>query len=188
MVQYEQQRKIAIDRPWIRASGVGALVGGAMTAILGAIALTDPAPWVYDIIDPLAVVAFVLLALALPAYYVHEHAGFGRIGSIGFGLMAVGMVVVAVAFPALFVAEQAFLAFVGGFLAALVGAMIYGYSMRKSGSGSRSAAGLLVAALPVGLAVSLGLASITGGIVPPWAGPMVLFGLAWAALGRDLAK
>jgi hypothetical protein len=46
---------------------------------------------------------------------------------------------------------------------------------------------LLVAALPLGVPFALGFTQyVMGTATDPWAGPMLLYGLAWVVFGRSL--
>lgn len=137
---------------------------------------------------PFSIVGFALLAVGLPAYYGRERHWFGRLARGGFRTMAVGTLIVAVAGP---IAEYgpgiAFLGFLFGLLVTTIGSLVFGIAMVRADAAPRAAAGLLIAALPVGLPLTLGFtAYVMGEAADPWGGPMAFYGLAWVALGYHL--
>ena len=163
-----------------------ALTGVALLSVL------DESEFV--VVEPVAALAMVLLALALPALYASERRWFGRSATIAFGLMSlgwvvatVGSVVTSLTMPP--ISETAFAAFLLGLLVAMVGAFAFGVAILRNDDATlpRLGAWLLVAALPVGLPFTLAFTRfVMGQLADPWAGPMLCYGLAWVAFGRLL--
>jgi hypothetical protein len=189
MNQYEQQQiEQPTSRGWWRLSTLSALIGGILMTITGIALLSVLTVAEFVVIDPIGITAMVLLAVALPALYVSERHWFGRLAKTGFGLMTVGWIVSAIALP---IAEygpgSAFLAFLLGLLVAMIGAFVFGIAILRTNAKTvpRASAWLLVAALPIGLPFAIGFTTyVMGQGADPWAGPMLLYGLAWIIFGR----
>ncbi|MFC6939846.1 hypothetical protein ACFQE8_07680 [Salinirubellus sp. GCM10025818] len=195
MTQYEVRD---IEEPttgrWMRASALAGLVGGAMMAVTGLALLSVLNEAEFEYVEPFGTVAMLVLALALPALYASERGWFGRLATVGFGLLSlgwiaasVGLVVTTLTMPP--VSEAGFLAFLLGFLAASIGMLALGIAMLRSDASTspRIVAWLLVAALPVGVPFAIAFTTyVMGEGADPWAGPMLLYGLAWIVLGRYL--
>lgn len=145
-------------------------------------------PQEFALIEPPGILAHILLALALPAYYLSERHWFSRLARVGFGAMALGTVATAVTLPiATYGPGVAFLGYVLGMLVLALGTLIFGVGMLRARAAPRTAAWLLVAALPVGLPLVVGFTIyVMGEGADPWAGPLVFYGLAWIVLGGHL--
>ena len=196
MTQYEhQQLGQPTARRWMRISTLGALVGGTLMALTGLALLSVLNEAEFTVVEPLGAIAMVLLAVALPALYAREHHWFGRLAKGGFGLMSVGWVaatvgLIATALTMPPVSEIGFLAFLLGLLVAMVGALVFGIAMLRTEETTipRIGAWLLVAALPLGVPFAIGFTTyVMGEGADPWAGPMLLYGLAWIVFGRSLS-
>ncbi|KTG08151.1 hypothetical protein AUR64_00820 [Haloprofundus marisrubri] len=190
MNQYEDTRRVGDDssRRWIRMSGIAASVAGVIFAAVGAALLTLLNPAEFEVVGPFGIVASIVLAAALVPLYASERQWFGRLAKAGFGLLAVGSAVAAVALP---IADYwigiAFLAYLAGLLVLFVGAIVYGVAMLRADAPPRTAAWLLIAALPIGLPGAIAIMQLTAGeVLDPWGGSMILYGLAWVFLGRHL--
>ena len=195
MTQYEHQQ---LGQPtatrWMRISIVSGLVGGILMALTGLALLSVLSEAEFVIVEPLGAIAMILLALAIPAFYASERHWFGRLATAGFGLLSagwivatIGIVVTALTMPP--VSELGFLAFLLGLLAAMIGAVVFGVAMLRSDSARVPGVGawLLVAALPVGVPFAIAFTTyVMGEGADPWAGPMLLYGLAWIVFGRYL--
>ena len=190
MVHYEQQQEAESTRQpnWMRWSAISAIVGGILAAVVYLYVMTDLNPQEFELITTPAHLAGLLLALALPAYYVSEHHWFDRVAQVGFGMMAVGMVIAAIALPiADYGPGVAIFAFMLGVLVLALGSLVFGIAMLRTKAAPRTAAWLLIAALTIGLPVTVGFTTyVMGELTDPWAGPMVIYGLAWIVLGRYL--
>ncbi len=174
----------------MRVSILSGLLGGVLMAITGLALLSVLNEAEFVIVEPLGAVAMILLALALPALYVTERHWFGRLATVGFGLLSVGWIVATIALPvAIYGPGVAFLAFLLGMLVAMIGALVFGGAMLRTDAitVSRRGAWLLVAALPIGVPFAIGFTTyVMGQGADPWAGPMLLYGLAWIIFGRAL--
>lgn len=190
MAQYEDTRRVGGDSPrrWIRISGITATVAGIVLAAVGVALLTLLNPAEFEIVGPFGIVATIALAAALVPLYASERWWFGRLAKLGFGMLAVGSAVAAVALPiADYWIGVAFLAYLAGLLVLFVGAIVYGVAMLRADAPPRTAAWLLIAALPVGLPGAITVMQLTAGeVLDPWGGSMILYGLAWVFLGRHL--
>lgn len=141
--------------------------------------------------DPLGAIAMILLALGLPALYLSERHWFSTLAKAGFGMMAAGWIGAAIAMPlAIYGPEMMFFGFLLGLLIAMIGAFVFGITALRSDEAaiSRLSAWLLVAALPVGLLFTILVNGyvIAGYTAPPWAGTMLLYGLAWVVFANYL--
>ena len=195
MTQYELRgtERTATGR-WMRPSVLAGLVGGAMMTVTGLALLTVLNEAEFEYVEPFGTVAMIVLALALPALYVSERGWFGRLATAGFGLMSlgwtaasVGLVVTSLTMPP--VSEAGFLAFLLGLLVATLGMLAFGVAILRSDASTvpRLGAWLLVAALPVGVPFAIAFTTyVMGEAADPWAGPMLLYGLAWIVFGRYL--
>lgn len=174
--------------PRRRLSAISAVIGGAVTAVINLYMFTVLNPQEFAVIEPIGIVAGILLALGLPVYYVSEHHWFSRFATISFGFMALGTVVAALALPvATYGPGVTFLAYILGVLVLTLGAVGFGGAMLRAKAMPRAAAWLLLATLPVGLPLVLGFTTyVMGETADPWAGPLVFYGLAWVILGRSL--
>lgn len=178
----------------MRTSTISGLVGGVLMTLTGLALLTVLNEAEFAIVEPLGAVAMVLLALGLPALYKSERHWFGRLATAGFGLVSLGwiaatlgLLVTSLTMPP--VSEIGFLSFLLGLLVAMLGALAFGVAVLRSEATSVPDVGawLLVAALPVGLPFAIGFTTyVMGEGADPWAGPMLLYGLAWIAVGRYL--
>ncbi len=190
MMQYEQQRiEQSPTRRWMRGSTFSGLLGGGLTVIIGLALLTVLNSAEFTIIEPVSILAMFLLAFALPALYVSERHWFGRLGTGGFWLMAVGWIIATITVPvATYGPGIAFLATLLGWLIAFIGAFVFGVAMLRTDTETpRLGAWLLVTALPVGVPFTYGFTTyVMGELANPWAGPLLLYGLAWVVFGRYL--
>ncbi|AUV82002.1 hypothetical protein C2R22_10360 [Salinigranum rubrum] len=184
MIQYEtQETRHGGQARWIRFGTANGLLGGVLLAVLGLVIHTGLTDAQFEVANPLGAVAMVLLVAALPVFYLHERHWFGRLATAGFWLTTAGWVATAVTM-ALFAlgSEMAGLVFVPAWLVAMLGAFALGVAMLRSDdvSSTRLSAWLFVAALPVGLALSVAVTWFAFGRVDtPWNGPLVLYALAW---------
>lgn len=194
MTRYEGHRRTKRTTSpasgWRRLSALGALIGGGLMVLVGVALLSVLNEAEFAVIDPLGTIAMILLAIGLPAFYLSERHWFGTLATVGFGLVAAGWIVAAVGLPvAIYGPGVAFLAFLIGLLVAMIGAFVLGIAMLRSDAVTlpRSGAWLLVAALPVGLPfVIVFTGYVMGELADPWAGPLLLYGLAWAVFGYHL--
>lgn len=110
----------------------------------------------FEILTPFVVTGLFLLVFGLWAYYEREHAWFGRLAKPAFWAMAVGTVVTAISLP---IAEYgpgvAFIGFLLGLLVAMLGALGFGVAMLRADVAPRSAAWVLILALPVGVPLTI---------------------------------
>ncbi len=183
---------------FIRRGGLAAMVGGALWAItplreplLGGSFPGDPVFRPYNFV--LLVVA-VLLAVGLLAFHARYKGGYGRLGTAGVFVIFGGYALLffgslpAVAFssdgPVGFIRAGQDLGFLGA-LVALIGALLLGIALWRSGAASRLGSLLLIVALPVGLLGVILLSAMgfedTAGL--PWT---VLYGGSWLVLGSLL--
>lgn len=195
MTQYERQ---GIERstaaPWTRLSVLSGIVGGALLTLVSLALFTVLNEAEFAVVEPLGALAVVLLALALPALYARERGWFGRLATVGFGLLSVGWVVASVslvvtAFTMPPLSETGFLGYLLGLLVAMLGALTFGVAILRTDATEipRTVGWLLVAALPVGVPLAIGFTTyVMGEAADPWAGPMLFYGLAWLVLGRYL--
>lgn len=195
MTQYEhQQLGQPTARRWMRISILGALVGGTLMALTGLALLSVLNEAEFAIVEPLGAIAMILLVIALPVLYASERHWFGHLAKGGFGLLSVGWIaatvgLVATALTTPPVSEIGFLAFLLGLLVAMIGALVFGIAMLRTQAMTppRIGAWLLVAALPLGVPFAIGFTTyVMGEGADPWAGPMLLYGLAWIVFGRHL--
>lgn len=191
MTTYAQQQiEQHTSRRWWRLSTLSGLIGGGLMVITGIALLSVLNEAEFEVVDPVGIAAMLLLAIALPALYMSERHWFGRLGKIGFGLTAVGWTVAAIGLPiATYGPGSAFIAFLLGLLVAMIGALMFGVAILRTDVETvpRTGAWLLVAALPIGLPFAIGFTTyVMGQGADPWAGPMLLYGLAWIAFGRYL--
>lgn len=191
MVQYER-RQIAgtTGERWMRIGATSALIGGGLLALSGVAMHSVLSVDQGTIAAPFLMAAMLFLAAGLPALYLSERHWFGSLAKAGFGLMAAGWTVAALSFP---VAEYGpgvvFLGFLFGLLVAMIGAFVFGVAALRSDEATipRLVAWLLVAALPLGLPVTVAFTEyVMGGVDSPWAGPMLLYGLAWIVFANHL--
>lgn len=174
----------------MRIGATSALIGGGLLALSGAAMHSVLSAEQSTMAAPFLVAAMLLLVAGLPALYVSERRWFGTLAKAGFGLMAAGWIVAAVALPvATYGPGIAFLGFLLGLLVAMVGALVFGVSALRSDASElpRLGAWLLVAALPVGLPFTVAFTGyVMGQVDSPWAGPMLLYGLAWIVFSHHL--
>lgn len=178
----------------MRISVLSGLVGGVLLAVTGLALLSVLNEAEFVIVEPVGTVAMVLLALALPALYVSERHWFGRLAVAGFGLVSLGwiaatlgLIVTSLTMPP--VSEAGFLAFLLGLLVAMIGALVLGIAMLRTDAKSTPEIGawLLIATLSVGVPFAIAFTTfVMGEGADPWAGPMLLYGLAWIVFGRSL--
>lgn len=108
-------------------------MGGGLTAVIYLYVFTVLNPQEFALIEPPAILAGILLALALPAYYLRERRWFGRVAQLGFGMMALGTIVSAIALPiATYGPGVAFLGYVFGVLVVALGSLAFGVAMVRS--------------------------------------------------------
>ena len=195
MTQYEvrETEKPTTGR-WMRASVLSAFLGGGLL-IVGALAMFSvPNEAESDIVERIAALGMLLLVLALPALYASERGWFDRLATVGFWSMAVGWTVAAVAalvtaYTMPPVSETAFVVLLVSLLIALIGAFVFGVAALRSDAATvpRLGAWLLVAAIPVGLPLTIGFTLyVMGELAEPWAGPLLLYAVAWIVFGRYL--
>jgi hypothetical protein len=172
----------------MRVSILSGFLGGVLMTITGLALLSVLNEAEYMIIDPLGAVAMILLAL--PALYVSERHWFGRLAMIGFGLLSLGWIGAAIALSvAIYGPGVAFLAYLLRVLVSMIGALMFGVAILRTDETtvSRRGAWPLVAALPIGVPFALGFTTyVIGQGADPWAGPMLLYGLAWIIFGHSL--
>ncbi len=178
------------DERWMRISTVSALLGGGLLALSGVAMHSVLSVEQSTVAAPFLAAAMLLLVAGLPALHLSERHWFDTLAKAGFGLMAVGWIVAALSFPiANYAFEIVFLGFLLGLLVAMIGALVLGVSMLRNDELAvpRPGAWLLVAALPVGLPFTIAFTGyVMGGVDSPWAGPMLLYGLAWVVFGYHL--
>jgi len=191
MAQHEQRSALG---GWMRISILSGLIGGVCLILTGVALLSVLSEAEFEIVEPFGAFAMVLLSVALPSLYVTERSWFGRLATSGYGLMSLGWVVATVGIiltsltmPPL--SETGFLAFLLGLLVAMLGALLFGVAILRSSVATipRLSAYLLIMALPVGVPFAIGFTTyVMGEGADPWAGPMILYGLAWVIFGRYL--
>jgi hypothetical protein len=179
---------------WLKMSVLSGLVGGVGLILTGIALLSVLNEAEFEIVEPFGASAIVLLSLALPAVYIAERSWFGHLAKSGFGSMSLGWVVATVGIvltsltmPPL--SETGFLAFLLGLLVAMLGALVFGVAILRSDAATipRLGAYCLIAALPVGVPFAIGFTTyVMGEGADPWAGSMILYGLAWVVFGRSL--
>jgi hypothetical protein len=172
----------------LQVSTLSEIVGGVLVAAVGLALFTVLNEQEFEIVSPLGVLGFTLLAIGLPAYYWSGQYRFGRLARGSFWAMAVGTVVAAITLP---IAEYGpgvfFLGFLVGLLVTMLGAIGYGIALLRADASPTAAAWLLIAALPVGLPLTIAFTTyVMGEGADPWGGPMVFYGLAWIVFGRYL--
>ncbi len=196
MAHYERRR---IERPttrWLRVSTLGGLVGGILMALTGLALLSVLNEAEFVVVEPVGWFAMVLLALALPALYASERDWFGWPGKIGFALLSIGWVVATLGltvgtYTMPPTSETGFLVFLLAFLVAVIGMLVFGVAVLRSDGATipRSAAWLLILALPVGVPFAIAFTTyVMGEGADPWAGPMLFYGLAWVIYARSLRQ
>ncbi len=178
----------------MRISILSGLIGGVSMILTGIALLSVLNEAEFEIVEPFGAFAMALLSLALPALYIAERSWFGRLAKSGYGLMSLGWVVATVGIiltsltmPPL--SETGFIAFLLGLLVAMLGALLFGVAILRSDAATipRLSAYFLIAALPVGVPFAIGFTTyVMGEGADPWAGPMILYGLAWVVFGRYL--
>lgn len=195
MTKYEHQQ---LGQPtatrWMRISILSGLVGGILMALTGLALLSVLSEAEFVVVEPLGIVALALLAIALPALYVSERHWFGRLAKAGFGLMAIGWVAAPIGLAVVNlvtgpVGSAGFLGFLLGLLVGTVGMLVFGVAMLRTDAtrAPRLGAWLLVAGLPIGVPFAIAFTTyVMGEGADPWAGPMLLYGLAWILFGRYL--
>lgn len=172
----------------LQLSTLSEIVGGVLVAAVGLALFTVLTEQEFEIVSPLGVLGFILLVIGLPAYYLSGHYRVGRLARGSFWAMAGGTVVAAITLP---IAEYGpgvfFLGFLLGLLVTMLGAIGYGIAMLRADVCPKAAAWLLIAALPVGLPLTIAFTTyVMGQGADPWGGPMVFYGLAWIVFGRYL--
>lgn len=174
----------------MRIGATSALLGGGLLALSGIAMHSVLSVEQSTMAAPFLAAAMLLLTAGLPALYLSERHWFGTLSKAGFGIMAVGWIVAALSFPiANYAFEIAFLGFLLGLLVAMIGALVLGVAALRSDDSTipRLGAWLLVAALPLGLPFTIAFTGyVMGGVDSPWAGPMLLYGLAWVVFGTYL--
>lgn len=188
MTQDEQQDVGSSTRKgWTRFGALSGILGGTLAVIgnLGWFAQLYPAN--SSLPDQIWSVAVVLLGIGIVAFYAGERKRFGRLAKIGMGLVVLGfipMVVSSVASAWVPTAgDLTFIAYLLALLVALIGGIVLGIGMLRTDVGSRLAGWLLIAALPIGLPVTIGyFLAVIGEIDHPWIGPEILFALAWIVI------
>lgn len=175
---------------WTRIGATSALIGGGLLALSGVAMHSVLSVGQATMAAPFLVAAMLLLVTGLPALYLSEHHWFGTLAMAGFWLMAAGWTVAALAFPvANYGPGIVFLGFLLGLLVAMIGALVLGVAALRSDDSTipRLGAWLLVAALPLGLPFTVAFTGyVMGAVDSPWAGPMLLYGLAWIVLSTHL--
>lgn len=193
MAQYEQQRKVGSipEGRWIRFGGLAAVLGGAVAVANALTLFAGLQPEGSSIGDQLAAIMAALIAVGLVAFYASERSWFGRLAYLGMALVAIGLVPMVVGSAAIgwvpSSGESFFIAYLLGLLVALLGAIVLGIAVLRSDAALRTAAWLLIAALPVGLPATIGYTLVMMGVIDHvWVGPELLFGLAWVVIGYSL--
>ncbi|MFC6835163.1 hypothetical protein [Halomarina ordinaria] len=177
-------------------STLGGLVGGILMALTGLALLSVLNEAEFVVVEPVGWFAMVLLALALPALYASERDWFGWPGKIGFALLSIGWVVATLGltvgtYTMPPTSETGFLVFLLAFLVAVIGMLVFGVAVLRSDGATipRSAAWLLILALPVGVPFAIAFTTyVMGEGADPWAGPMLFYGLAWVIYARSLRQ
>ncbi|WP_277555981.1 hypothetical protein [Halobaculum limi] len=169
-------------------STLSEIAGGILVAASGLALFTVLNEREFEIVSPFAVLGFFLLVFGLPAYYWSGHHRVGRLAWGSFWAMAVGTVVAAISLP---IAEYGpgvfFIGFLLGLLVTTLGAVGYGITMLRADVAPKAAAWLLIAALPVGVPLTIAFTTyVMGEGADPWGGAMVFYGLAWIVFGRYL--
>lgn len=191
MVQVENQQLATVDnRRWTGVGAISGLIGSTLLAIIAIALHTSLTEAQYAIVNPVGAVAMVLMAFALPVLYLSERHWFGSLARVGFGVMAVGWIVTTVMLVLFALGwGLAGLMFVPGVFVAMIGAFVFGIAMIRSDETKmpRIGAWLLIAALPLGLPISIAYMSYVLGFVDGfWNGPLVLYALAWIVFSYSL--
>ncbi len=136
----------------------------------------------------------ILLTLGLLAVHWQYKGRYGRVGTVGAGIVLIGYLLLFVGcLPAAVLSAERQrdvimvgqdLSFLGGFIAG-IGAIVFGIALRRASRASRLAATLLMISLPIGLLAAIlisaaGFEDIAG---LPWT---ILYGSAWFILGQQL--
>lgn len=91
MTQYEVR---GVERTttglWMPVSTLAGLVGGAMITVTGLALLSVLSEAEFEYVEPFGTIAMLVLVLALPALYASERGWFGRLATVGFGLLSLG--------------------------------------------------------------------------------------------------
>lgn len=195
MTQYEVQGvERATTGRWMRPSALAGLVGGGVLIVAALAMLSVPNEAESVIVEQIAAFGMLLLVFALPGLYASERGWFGRLAAVGFWIMAVGWSVATVGaivttYTMPPISEAAFVVLLVALLVALIGAFGFGVAILRTAAATVPHLGgwLLIAAIPVGLPFTIGFTQfVMGELAEPWAGPLLLYGLAWIAFGRYL--
>lgn len=199
MVQYSQQELLESPRRLnvIRWGGAVAILAGAFWAVIPLRNLLydthTPGTLTYtvDYIPNIAV--WLGLLIGLGAVYSYSQRSLGLIGKIGVLVSGLGMLAMSGGLFydfVLYLTQQRVTSGDVGFLVTIAvvypGAILLGVGLWRSGVVPRTGPGLLVSALPVGLATALALENL--GVTAPFTGlPItVLYGVGWMVLGYHL--
>ena len=157
----------------IRWGGLAAMLSGAL--VIAMMLLTG---LVAEGFFYLLILAFLLLAVALPGLHAQQAGRSGLMGRIGFVVTLIGAVAIAVLSAAVAVAENFFgfdpegSAVIGivflVFLAFIVGLMLFGIATIRAGVLPRGAAWLLVLGLPLALVIDLLTGAFFEEEATPW--------------------
>lgn len=180
-------------RTWVRATMPAGAIGGGSWALVGAGDLCLEAggcswfPWLV-----IQIVALVSLLVGIGGFHLRFRDRYGRLGTAGTALALIGLLETLVAAATRLPAGSVEPAWSWGYGPLLLGWTVLGLALHRRGVASRLGAALLVLALPLGL--GLAYASLLL-LVPVFdlsvdehalsAGPIVVYGVAWAVLSRS---
>lgn len=181
------------SRTWARATMTAGAIGGGSWALVGAGDLCLEAggcsgfPWL-----ALQIVALVSLLVGIGGFYLRFRDHYGRLGASGTALALIGLLETLVAAVTRWPAGSAEPAWSWGYGPLILGWTVLGVALHRRKVASETGAALLVLALPLGL--GLAYASLLV-LVPVFdlsvdenalsAGPIVVYGVAWAVLSRS---
>lgn len=198
MVQYEQQQEVGTttERQWIRASGLAAMVGGAIFSVWTGIAslypaaVDSPASTIYLLHYLGLIVLAGLLLVGAAGLHARFAARYSRVGMAGVAITSLAfMAMLAGAVVQLVVPSAGMqgLPFVG-ILFTLIGMPLIGAALWRTAQIPRVEAALFVSVLPAfGAMFAIGPIVIDMvGIDLAWLVFSVPFGIAWILAGRHL--
>ena len=167
----------------IRLGGLAAMLAGVVFLVDELLVLVNPVPF----LDPLLVVALLLLAAGLAGFHALQKGSYGRIGRAGFYTAIAGCLAQALGLVGL-LAGTAVLGWllVVGSLGLLVGFVLYGAATLQARVLPRWCGIAFIVFLPVAILLG-GYAPILGGVASTFGGyAPIWIGLVWLALGYVL--
>jgi hypothetical protein len=181
------------SRTWTRATMTAGAIGGGSWALVGAGDLCLEAggcsrfPWL-----AVQIVAVVSLLVGVGGFHLRFRDRYGRLGAAGTALALVRLLETLVTAVTRWPAGSVEPAWSWGYGPLLVGWTVLGGALHRRSVASGPGAALLVLALPLGL--GLAYASLLV-LVPAFdlsigentlsAGPIVVYGVAWAVVSRS---